>query len=155
MNANIKPSNRGVLVGVIDPDAYAPATLTTGWISLVDFGSVQAIVAWGDLSTLDTINAKLEQASSSGGTGAKAITGKAITEVDSSDSPIPHNKQAVINCRADELDVTNSFTHVRLSITLASTSSPNGTADLAGFVLGFDARYEPESDATTVVEVVA
>lgn len=154
MNPNIKPSNRGVLVGVVDPDRYAPATLTTGWISLATFGAIEAIIAWGDLSTLDTINAKLEQASSSGGTGAKDISGKAITEVDSSDSPIPHNKQAIINCRADELDVNNSFTHVRLSITFASTSSPVSVSYITAMVLGFDARFQPATDATSVVEVV-
>jgi hypothetical protein len=155
MNPNIKPSNRGVLVGVIDPDAYSPATLTTGWISLATFGAILAVIAWGDLGTAASINAKLQQASDSSGTGVKDVTGKAITECDGTDSPIPHNKQALINCRADELDVNNSFTHVRLSITVADQTSPNTAAsDVAGFVLGFDARYQPATDATSVVEVV-
>jgi hypothetical protein len=154
MNANIKPSNRGVLVGVIDPDAYAPGTLTSGWISLADFGAIQAIISWGDLSTLDTINAKLQQATDSSGTGPQDVAGKLIVAIDSSASPIPHNKQAVINCRADELDVADSYTHVRLSITLASTSSPLGTADIGAVLLGYDARYQPAADATSVAQVI-
>jgi len=154
MNPNIKPSNRGVLAAVIDPDAYAPATLTTGYISMATFGAVMAVIAWGDLGTTDTINAKLQQATDSSGTGVKDISGKAITEVDSSDSPIPHNKQAIINCRGDELDAANNFDYVRLSVTLASTSSPLGTSDLGAFVLGFDAALQPATDATSVAEVV-
>ena len=154
MNSNIKPSNRGVVVDVIDPDAYAPATLTTDWISAADFANFCAIICWGTLGTSDTINAKFEQATTSGGTGAKDVTGKAITEVDSTDSPEPHDQQAIINCRSDELDVANDFDYIRLSVTLASTSSPLGTSDLGAILLGFDARYAPADDATSVAEVV-
>lgn len=154
MNPNIKPSNRGVLAAVIDPDAYAPATITTGWVSLATYGYILAALAWGDLGTGATINAKLQQASDSGGTGAKDISGKAITEVDQTDSPIPANQQAVINCRSDELDVANSFTHVRLSVTITSTSSPLAPSDVCAMIFGFDANYQPATDATTVAEVV-
>lgn len=155
MNQNILPSNRAVLASVVDPDAYAPATLTSGWVSLVDFGSILAIIAWGTLGSGATINAKLEQASDASGTGVKDISGKAITEVDVTDSPEPHDQQALINCRADELDVDNDFTHVRLSITSTDSNSPQEGSDVAGFVLGLDAKYQPEADAATVAEVIS
>lgn len=154
MNSNVKPSNRVVPVDTIDPDAYAPGTLTTGWIAAKDFFNWMALIAWGDLGTADTINAKLEQATTSGGAGAKDVTGKAIVEVDSSDSPEPHNQQAIINCRSDELDVANGFDYLRLSVTLASTSSPLGTSDLSAHLFGLDARYEPEDDDAAVAQVV-
>lgn len=147
-NPNILPSNRAVLAGVIDPDAYAAGTVTSGWISMADFGAIQAIVMAGDLGTSATLDAKLEQASDSSGTGAKDITGKAITQLTQAGSD--SNKQAIINCRADELDVDNSFTHVRLSMTVATA-----TSDAGALVLGHDARYAPEADLSSVDEVVS
>lgn len=155
MNSNILPSNRAVLAGVIDPDNYAGTTVTTGWVSLKDFGSILALIAWGDLGAGGTVNAKLEQSSDESPMATvKDVTGKAITEVDSTDSPEPHNKQALINCRADELDVANGYNLVRLSITSA-LGSPEVNSDLFGCVFGLDARYAPETDATSVAEVVS
>lgn len=154
MNMNIKPSNRGVLMGVIDPDAYAPATYTTGWVSASDFHNFLALISWGTLGTTCTINAKLQQATDSSGTSAKDVSGYAITAVDSTDSPVPHDKQAIINMMSQALDVANGFDYVRLSVTLASTDSPQQTSDAAAYLFGFDGRYNPEADATTVAEVV-
>lgn len=154
MNSNVKPSNRVVVADVIDHDSYAPATLTTDYIAAKNFGNFMAIVLWGDLGANNTINAKFQQATDSSGTGVKDITSKAITAVVSTASPIPHNKQAVINCRADELDAANDFDYIRLSITLTSGASPNTSSELGAVLLGLDARLEPGTDATSVVEVV-
>lgn len=147
-NPNTLPSNRAVLAGVIDPDAATAATYTTGWISMADFGSIQAVIMAGTLGTSATLDAKLEQASDGSGTGAKDITGKAITQL--TQGGTDSDKQAIINCRAEELDVDNSFTHVRLSVTVGTA-----TSDVAAFVLGHDARYAPADDISTVDEVVS
>jgi hypothetical protein len=56
----------------------------------------------------------------------------------------------LINCRSDELDVENGFDYARLSITVATAA-----CDVAGLVQGFNARYAPATDATTVDEVVS
>lgn len=148
MNSNILPSDRVRVMGVIDPDAIAAGTATTGWVSLADFGSVMAIVMAGTLGTSATLDAKLEQATDSSGTGAKDITGKSITQL--TQAGTDSDKQAIINCRSEELDVANSFTHVRLSMTVAVA-----TSDAGGILLGLDARYEPVTDATTVDEIVS
>jgi hypothetical protein len=147
MSTNAKPSDRVVLAAVIDPDAYTADTYTSGWVSLSDYGAVLAVVFAGDLGSSATLDAKLQQASDSDGTGAKDITGKAITQLTAAGSD--SNKQVAINCRADELDVANSFTHVRLSLTVGTA-----TSDCGGVVFGLDARYQPHDDATTVDEVV-
>lgn len=148
MNPNILPSNEAVLAGIIDPDAYAASTVTSGWVSLVTYEAIQAIVMAGTLGASATLDAKLEQASDSGGTGAKDITGKAITQL--TQAGTDSDKQAIINCRSDELDVANSFTHVRLSMTIGTAAS-----DAGGLILGHYARYQPATDATTVDEVVS
>lgn len=147
MNPNIQPSDNAVFVGVIDPDLNAAGTLTTGWISMATFEAVQCVVMAGALGTSATLDAKLEQASDSGGTGVKDIAGKLITQL--TEAGGDNDVQAIINCRSDELDVDNRFNHVRLSMTVAVASS-----DSAGFVLGHYARYQPAADAATVVEVV-
>jgi hypothetical protein len=147
-NVNILPSDRVRLAAVIDPDAYAASTVTSGWVSMASFEAIMAVVYAGDLGASATVDAKLEQASDGSGTGAKDITGKAITQLTKVGTD--DNKQAIINCYADELDVNNGFTHVRLSITIATAS-----CDAGGAIYGFDARYQPATDATTVDEIVS
>lgn len=146
-NPNILPSDQAVLAGIIDPDAYGASTVTSGWVSMVTFGAIQAIVMAGTLGSSATLDAKLEQASDGSGTGAKDITGKAITQL--TQAGTDSDKQAIINCRADELDVDNGFTHVRLSMTVGTA-----TSDAGGLVLGHFARYAPAADIAAVDEVV-
>lgn len=150
MMLNAKPSEMIGVVGNIDPDAYAAGTVTTGWIAAKDFQSFVAIVQAGALGASATLDALLQQASDSGGTGAKAITGKAITQL--TQAGTDSNKQVLINLRPEELDVDNGFTHFRLSMTVATA-----TSDAGGIVLGFVPVRGPATgvDAATVDEVVA
>jgi hypothetical protein len=148
-NPNIKPNQEATLIAVIDPDAYPAATYTTGWVAMgTDFDSIQAIVFAGTLGASATLDAKLEQATDGSGTGAKDITGKAITQL--TQAGTDSDKQAIILCRSDELDVTNGFDFVRLSMTVGTA-----TSDAGACVLGHNARYAPATDATTVDEIVA
>lgn len=148
MNSNILPSDRTRVMGVIDPEATAASTVTTGWVSMASFNSAMAIIFAGTLGSSATLDAKLEEASDSSGTGAKDITGKAITQL--TQAGTDSDKQAVINCFSEDLDSANDFTHIRLSVTVAVA-----TSDVGAVLLGLDARYEPETDATTVDEIVS
>ena len=145
-NPNIKGNDRCTLIGVIDPDANTAATYLTGAIDMAAFESCMAVVFAGDLGTNATIDAKLTQATTSGGT-YKDVTGKAITQL--TQAGTDDNKQAVINCRADELDVANGYRYVKLSMTTAVA-----TSDSAAALFGIDARYSPPTDSTTVDEIV-
>jgi hypothetical protein len=149
MNSNVKPSDRAAIVGNIDPDAYAAGTYTTGWINMADFLSIMAIVQAGTLGSSATVDAKLEQATSAAGAGAKDVTGKAITQL--TQAGTDSDKQAVINLFANELDINNGFTHARLSITVGTA-----TSDAGGIVIGFDPVKDVASanDAATVDEIV-
>lgn len=149
MSFILRPSDRAAVVGVIDPDAYTANTYTTGWIAMADFERIMAIVMAGDLGTSATVDAKIEQATDGSGTGAKDVSGKAITQL--TQAGTDSNKQAIINMRAEELDVANGFTHVRLSMTVATA-----TSDAGAIVLGFDAREMPASDndLSSVDEIV-
>ena len=150
MTPNLLPSQRVALVGIIDPDAYAAGAVSTGWIAAKDHLSFLAVVTAGDLGASATVDAKLEQATSAAGAGAKDITGKAITQLTKAGTD--DNKQALINLKQEELDVNNGFTHFRLTVTVATA-----TSDAGGFVLGFDPAYGPATlnDLASVDEIVA
>jgi len=143
-------SEETAIVANIDPDAYAAAAYDSGWVDMTVFDRVMAIVQAGDLGASATIDASVRQATDSGGTGAKAITGKSITQLTQAGGD--SNKQAVINVKANELDVAGDFTHVSLQITVGTA-----TSDAGGIVLGSCARYQPASDndATTVDEIIS
>jgi len=133
----------------IDPDVTVASTVTSDWVDMGDFETIMAIVMAGTLGASATLDAKLEQASDSSGTGAKDITGKAITQL--TQAGTDSDKQAIINCRAEELDLANGFSHVRLSITVAVA-----TSDVGGIILGLNRRSEPASDGdlASVDEIV-
>lgn len=147
-NPNVKPSDRAPIMRVLNPISQGAATVTTGWVSLATFDKARAILLVGDMTLNSTVDAKLQQASDSAGTGAKDITGKAITQL--TDAGADDNKQVEINVRSDELDVANGFNHVRLSVTVAVAASV-----IAALIEGYDARYAPATDSTTVDEIIA
>lgn len=144
------PSQLAAVVGVIDPDAYAANTYTTGWIDMGQFQAVMAVVMAGTLGASATLDAKIEQASDSSGTGAKDVTGAAITQLTKAGSD--DDKQAVIELFGEDLDLVNGFTHARLSVTVGTA-----TSDMGAIVLGMSPRYAPASanDLASVDEIVS
>jgi len=148
MNANALPSEVSAIVGVVDPDANAAGAVSSAWVAMADFESIMAIVMAGTLGTSATLDAKLEQATDSSGTGVKDISGKAITQLVKATND---DDQAIINCRAEDLDLANDFTHARLTMTVGTA-----TSDCAGIVIGFNARRMPTDgeDLASVVEIV-
>lgn len=152
VNPNVLMSDQAVLAAAINPQSGAANTYTSGWVSMATYEAILAAVQWGAIAATGLVDAKLEQATNAAGAGAKDITNKAITQVTGSQD----NGQALINLRSDELDVENGFDHVRLSITVGDTASPTAaTALIAGFILGFCARYQPATDATSVAQVIS
>lgn len=135
-------------VGSIDPDAQAAGAVSTAYIDMGKHDQVLASIMAGVLGASATLDAKLEQATSSGGAGVKDITGKAITQlVKATDD----DKQAQINCRAEELDIANGFSFVRLTMTVGTATSQSSATVWAG-----GSRYEPASDddEASVAEIV-
>lgn len=156
MFPNALPSEKFAVVGTIDPavsTADDATPRTSDWVDMADWHQMAAVVALGTMGATIGINAKLEQATDSGGSGAKDISGKAITALDGGDD----NNQTWINCRADELDQANGFRFVRLSVTISDTNSPDAaTAGNCALLFGVDPRYGPASDydLASVAEIV-
>jgi|JI10StandDraft_1071094.scaffolds.fasta_scaffold63388_7 hypothetical protein len=145
---NAKASEAIAILANYNAASVAASTVTTGWISAANHERFLAMISTGVLGASATLDAKLQQASDSSGTGAKDITGKAITQIVKASGD---NKVALINLRASEVDVANGFTHFRLSMTVGTAASL-----LDAKVLGLVPRYEPSSasNIAAVVETV-
>lgn len=140
MNINALGSEKVAVLGTVDPDALTAAAHSSDYVDLTKFEQVMAIAMAGALGSSATFDAKLRQATDSSGTSVKDITGKSITQLTQA-SPDDSDKQAVINCRAEELDTDNGFTHVSLVITVAVATSDGG-----GVLVGLNPRHAPASD---------
>lgn len=138
MQINLKPSQRAAILGAVNP-VSSSSVVTSGWVDATLFHNMMAIVQLGALGSSATVDAKLQQASDNTGTGAKDVTGKAITEFTKTNTD--DNKQAVINLKQEELDFANGFKWVRLSITPAVAACL-----VSGLLVGFDPRYGVASD---------
>jgi hypothetical protein len=135
----IKPSEAVAVLGVIDPDANTAAAYTSDWGDMGKFKKAMAIVFAGTLGSSATLDAKLQQATDSSGTGAKDISGKSITQL--TEAGTDSDKQAIIEVDASELDVAGGFRYVALVMTVATATSDSG-----GVLLGFEPRFGPASD---------
>jgi len=144
---NRLPSEKAAIVGTIDPDANTAATYLSDAIDMAKFESIMATILAGVMGASATIDAKLVQATASGGT-YKDVTGKAITQLVKASND---DDQAIINCRAEDLDVGNGYRFVKLSLTVGTA-----TSDCAAIIHGFNAVVEPASDndLDSVVEIV-
>jgi hypothetical protein len=148
MFPNAKPTEIVALLGTIDPVSQATGTVTTGWISMADFTRLLVTLQTGVLGASATVDAKLQQAQDSSGTGAKDITGKAITQIVKASGD---NKQALLTCGGAELDVNGGFSYVRLSVTVGTAASLVGAS-----VYGFNPRFADASafNQSAVVQIV-
>lgn len=159
---NILPSEQAAVVATIDPDANGHGAVNSDWVDMADFETLMAVLFVGDFpDTSSTLDFKLQQATSSGGAGAKDITGKAITQI-AAGSPAAGDKQAIINLRGSELDIDNAFRFVRAVATGADSASPvdspgPNTIDYSALLLGFMPKHGPASDhdLASVDEIVS
>lgn len=140
MHVNTKISEGLGVLASIDPASIAASTVTSSWVSAANFLSYLLVVQTGVMGASATIDAKIQQATDSGGTGAKDVTGKAITQLVKATGD---NKQALLDFRAQDLDAANGFGWIRISLTVATAAS------IAGALLyGANARFEQVKDAT-------
>jgi hypothetical protein len=147
-NPAVRASDSATVLAKIDPDNASASTVTSGWVAAKDYARLLAVVQAGDLGASATVDAKLQQATDGSGTGAKDITGKAITQL--TQAGTDSDKLALINLRPEELDIENNFTHVRLSVTVATAAS-----EIAGLIIGFEPRFGPGSHIAAVDEVIS
>lgn len=150
-NPNVRPSDRVQVLAACSPVSQAAGSYTSGWLDASQFEQFLAVILSGTLGASATIDANIQQAKDSAGTGAKAIgSGKAIAQWTT--SPSKANVEALINLRAEELDMNNGFSFIQLTVTVGVAAS-----EISAVLLGFDPRYEtaqPSSGAAVVDQVI-
>jgi len=134
MFPNAKGSEELSILATLDPASQAAGTVTTGWVPVANFHALLGVVETGVLGASATVDAKLQQAQDNIGTGAKDVTGKAITQLTQAGGA--NNKQALINLKPEDIDNANGFGYVRLSLTVGVAASI-----VAGKVVGMNPRY--------------
>lgn len=142
---NLRGSEVCAIVSTIDP--AATTTVRTGdWVDAASWEQLMFILLGGDAAADSTIDFKLEQATSSGGAGAKDLV--AATQR-AAHATTNDNIQTILETRAEELDHANGFRYVRPSILGAAA-----TGFIGGVLgLGFNSRYGVGTDLATVVEI--
>lgn len=149
MNTNIKFSEGNAILATLEPVSQSAATVNTGWVSMAVFHALIAIVQTGVLGASATIDAKLQQATSSGGAGAKDITGKAVTQIVKASGDA---KQVLIELRDTEMDVSGGFSFVRLQVTVGTAASL-----ISAMLIGRTPLYQSSavSNQAGVAQIVA
>jgi hypothetical protein len=149
MLPNAKISEQAAVLATIDPISQGVGTAVSGWLSAANFERFLATIDVGVFGASATVDAKLQQATTSGGAGAKDITGKSITQLLAAGG---NNRQALINLRASELDLANSFNYFQLSVTVGTAATL-----IAANVLGGVAKNMPASalNQAGVAQIVA
>lgn len=148
MNPNVKLSEKVAILASLDTASVAAGTVVTAWVPMANVGQLTALIKTGVLGASATVDAKLRQATDGTGTNAKDIAGKAITQIVKATGD---GKQALIEARAEDLDVNNGFGFAALSLTVGVAASQ---VDVS--LIGSATRYLPASslNAATVVQIV-
>jgi hypothetical protein len=148
-NTNVLITEKMALLDTLNPASRAAAnTTSSAWLPAKDYAQFAALLALGAMTATGVLNAKLEQATDVAGTGAKDITGKAVTALTAAGTD--DNKQAFINLRPEELDIANDFNHFRLTVAVTTAA-----VIYNAHILGMGPRYGTVTHNTTVDEIIA
>lgn len=150
MLTHVHAADNVAVVATIDPDVTTASTVVSDYVDASKFHTLLAVIMAGTLGTSATIDAKLVQATSAAGAGAKDITGAAITQLTQAGTD-QSDTQAVISLQTDALDVANDFQFVAISLTVGTA-----TSDAGAILLGVAPRVGPadDNDLASVGEVV-
>jgi hypothetical protein len=157
MQPNALMSDQLAILDAINPVSQSAGTVTTGWVAASNFHRFLATIITGVLGASATVDAKFQQATDSGGTGAKDVTGKSITQIVKASGD---NKTAMVNLRAEELDIANGFNYIRVSLTVGTAASLVGVLLQGGvqrFAPARDTAANPSINlgSSNVVQIVA
>lgn len=146
--SNTRFSERNAILAVKTPTSQGAGAVSTGWLSASLFEQYVALISVGTFGASATVDAKFEQATSSGGAGAKDVTGKAITQLLAAGG---NDRQAELEMRSTDLDVNGGFGFFRLTVTVGTAATLTSAV-----VLGSLPKNKPAStyNAASVAQVV-
>ena len=126
------------------PPASSSGVRDSGNVDVEGYHRVFVAIHVGAIADTGTLDADLEQASSTAAGTRKAITGKSITQLTTDDDDCV----VYIELRTEELDVDGDFHYVNLELTAATAASISGAE-----VYGVKPRFLPAGNAL-VEEIV-
>lgn len=137
-------------VSLIETADIGGTSATSAWVPMADFGRIFAYVELGTWNAADDLDeCRLEQAQNSGGTGAKDLTTDASGGNYDTDAPVDADGNFVIlEAMAEDLDVNNGFTHVRLYLAEAGNT---GVDNVTGFLIRYGSRHQHAQKNGTAV----
>ena len=103
-------TERQNVLAVIHPDLHL-GTYYTPWVDMQIYHKLVALLIVGDITATGTVDLELQEATSAGGAGGKAIVGKAITQLTQAGGD--SDDVCAINLRGEEMDAANDFRYVR------------------------------------------
>lgn len=112
------------------------ATHVSAWVLMENYHRARLVLNLGTMGTNATVDADIRQASAAAGTGAKAITGKSITQLTQAGGDA--NSLVTIELQTEELDVDNGFEYVQFRVTIAVADCVYGAV-----LEGACSRYKP------------
>lgn len=142
-----KPAEVAALVSALDPASLTAGTYYSDWIMADDFEQYMAVVLVGAISSNGTCDIAISQATDGSGTGAKDVVAASQLTAAGTDS----NKQVVLQCRQDQLDLAGGFRYISVEVVTATAASIAGAC-----ILGFNPTYGParDYDIASVDEIV-
>ena len=126
-------------VSLLETADIGGTNASTGWVSMADFERIFAYAEIGTWNAADDLDeCRLEQATSAAGANAKDLTTDASAGNYDTDNPVDADGDFVIlEARAEDLDVANGFTHVRLYV---AEGGNTGVDNVTGFLVRYGAR---------------
>jgi hypothetical protein len=118
------------------PDSFAAGTHASTWAHMGAYHRGWLLLKVGDMAATSTLDVSIRQASDAAGTGAKAITGKSITQLTAAGGD--GDDVLCIELRNEELDVTGGFEHVQVRVVVA-----NAAVELDYTFFGCTPRFMP------------
>jgi hypothetical protein len=142
-----KPAEVAAVVAALDPASLTANTYYTDWVLADDFEQYMGVVLVGAIASTGTCDIALSQATDGSGTGAKDIVAATQLTQAGTDS----NKQVVLQCRADQLDLAGGFRYIAVEVVTATAATIGGAA-----LIGFNPKYGPakDYDIASVDEIV-
>lgn len=140
-----------VAVDILETADIGGTNASTSWVSMKGFDGVYAKVILGTWNATDDLDeCRLEQATDASGTGAKDLTTDASGGNYDTDNPIDADGNTVVlEANAEDMDVANGFTHVRLYV---AEGGNTGTDNVTGLLIRHTAhnkRAQLEAAAST------
>lgn len=134
-------------------DAVGAGANASAWVNVRDYHRLWLVINVGEMQATSTLDAVLQQATTTGGAGGKAIlaknqvTNKAITQLTAAGGD--SDSLVCIELQTEELDVSNGFDCVRFVITIALAVS-----EYSAILYGCESRHMavPTANWTEIID---